>query len=214
MLQRKLRIVEKATGLTRGNILDIGCGTGYFAGTMQEASWVVTGIEPNEKARDFGISRFKIKVLSPDRISDLSDNSFDCITMWHVMEHFHDPFRYSVEIARMLEKDGICITAMPNCDSADAEYYGSSWAAYDVPRHLWHFNPSTVKRFWEKKGFEIVGIIRLPLDVFYISILSEKNKGLKIPFIRGLMTGSVFALKSLLNKNKCSSLIYFLRKNY
>jgi SAM-dependent methyltransferase len=214
MLQRKLRIVEKATGLTRGNILDIGCGTGYFAGTMKEAGWVVTGIEPNEKARNFGISRFRINVLSPDSLSDLPDKSFDCITMWHVMEHFHDPVRYSDEIGRLLQTDSICIAALPNCDSADAGYYGSHWAAYDVPRHLWHFNPSTVKLFWEKKGFEIVRIIRLPLDVFYISILSEKNKGLKIPFIRGLMSGSVFALKSVLNKNKCSSLIYFLRKNY
>jgi SAM-dependent methyltransferase len=184
MLQRKLRIVEIASGLFRGNILDIGCGTGYFAGTMKEAGWVVTGIEPNEKARDFAVSRFGIKVLSPDRKTDLSDKSFDCI----------------------------CIIALPNSDSSDAQYYGSHWAAYDVPRHLWHFNPSTFRLFWEKKGFEIIRIKCLPFDVFYISILSEKNKESKIPFIKGLLTGSMFALKSALNKNKYSSLIYFLRK--
>jgi SAM-dependent methyltransferase len=212
MLQRKLRIVEIASGLFRGNILDIGCGTGYFAGTMKEAGWVVTGIEPNEKARDFAVSRFGIKVLSPDRKTDLSDKSFDCITMWHVMEHFHDPFKYSDEISRLLGTDGICIIALPNSDSSDAQYYGSHWAAYDVPRHLWHFNPSTFRLFWEKKGFEIIRIKCLPFDVFYISILSEKNKESKIPFIKGLLTGSMFALKSALNKNKYSSLIYFLRK--
>jgi len=212
MLQRKLRIVEIATGLNRGNILDIGCGTGYFAATMKEAGWVVTGIEPNEKARDFGVSRFGIKVLSEDRVSDLPDKSFDCITLWHVMEHFHNPFRYSEEISRLLKTDGICIAALPNSDSSDAGYYGTLWAAYDVPRHLWHFNSSTFKLFWEKKGFEIVRIKSLPLDVFYISILSERNKGSKLPFIIGLLTGGVFALKSAMNINKCSSLIYFLRK--
>lgn len=212
MLQRKLRIVEIATGLNRGNILDIGCGTGYFAATMKEAGWVVTGIESNEKARDFGVSRFRIKVLSENRVSDLPDKSFDCITLWHVMEHFHNPFRYSEEISRLLKTDGICIAALPNSDSSDAGYYGTLWAAYDVPRHLWHFNPSTFKLFWEKKGFEIVRIKSLPLDVFYISILSERNKGSKLSFIKGLVTGGFFALQSAFNKNKCSSLIYFLRK--
>jgi SAM-dependent methyltransferase len=212
MLSRKLKLAKNATGLKLGNILDIGCGTGYFAGTMNKAGWDVTGIEPNEKARDFGVSIFGIKVLSPEEISDLTDNSFDCITMWHVMEHFHDPFRYSDEISRLIKADGICIIALPNSDSADAEYYGRYWAAYDLPRHLWHFNPSSFRLFWEKKGYEIVRIKRLPLDVFYISILSERNKGSKLPFIKGLAIGGVFALKSALNKNKCSSLIYFLSK--
>lgn len=212
MLQRKLRIVEIATGLFRGNILDIGSGTGYFAGTMKEAGWVVTGIEPNDKAREFGVSRFGIKVISPDTISELPDKSFDCVTMWHVMEHFHDPERYSDEINRLLHPDGVCLAALPNSDSSDARYYGSQWAAYDLPRHLWHFNPFTFKLFWEKKGFEIFSTKRLPLDVFYISILSEKNKGSKLPLIKGLVTGGFFALQSVFNKNKCSSLIYFLRK--
>ncbi len=212
MLQRKLRIVEIATGLIRGNILDIGCGTGYFAGTMKEAGWIVTGIEPNKKARDFGVSRFGIQVLSPDRISDLPDKSFDCITMWHVMEHLYDPKWYSDEISRLLQPNGICLAALPNSDSSDAGYYAGHWAAFDVPRHLWHFNPSTVELFWAKKGFEVVRIECLALDVFYISILSEKNKGSRLPFIKGLGIGGFFALKSAFNKNKCSSLIYFLRK--
>jgi SAM-dependent methyltransferase len=212
MLRRKLKLVISATGLTQGNILDIGCGTGYFAGTMKKAGWDVTGIEPNEKARDFGVSRFGIKALSPDRISDLPDKSFNCITMWHVMEHLHDPYKYSDEINRLLKTEGICIAALPNSDSSDAGYYGSHWAAYDLPRHLWHFSSATVKLFWEKKDFEIVRIERLPLDVFYISVLSEKNIGSKLPFIKGLVTGGFFTLQSALNKNKCSSLIYFLRK--
>jgi SAM-dependent methyltransferase len=131
--------------------------------------------------------------------------------MWHVLEHFHDPFRYADDIKRLLKPDGICIAALPNSDSSDANYYGRFWAAYDVPRHLWHFNPETFRLFAEKSGFHITGTKSLPLDVFYISILSEKNKRSKIHFLSGITKGSLFAFRALFDKRKSSSLIYFLR---
>jgi SAM-dependent methyltransferase len=212
MLNRKRRIVENVTGLKKGKILDIGCGTGYFAGTMKKAGWDVTGVEPNRKARDFGSKRFALNIISPDHLSDLQEKSFNSVTLWHVMEHLHDLSKYSDEIDRLLKPGGICITALPNSNSYDAKYYGRFWAAYDPPRHLWHFNPSTVSLFWEKKGYKIAYMKNLPLDVFYISILSEKNKGSFVPFIKGLMMGGIFALESALDKNRSSSLIYFLHR--
>jgi len=210
MLRKKRGIAEKTTGLRKGKILDIGCGTGYFAGTMKKAGWDVTGIEPNRKARDYGSVRFGINVLNPNQISDLPDNSFDLVTMWHVMEHFHDPFGYAAEISRLLKPGGTCLCALPNCSSFDAEHYRESWAAYDVPRHLWHFTPETYRVFAEKTGFKIYGIRPLPLDVFYISILSEKIKGSKFQFLLGLIKGSLFSFQALIDKRKSSSLIYFL----
>jgi 2-polyprenyl-3-methyl-5-hydroxy-6-metoxy-1,4-benzoquinol methylase len=213
MLNKKRKIVERATALKGANLLDIGSGTGYFAGTMKKAGWKVTGIEPNKKASDYGAARFSLEMVRPEQISELPDNSFNCITMWHVLEHFQEPFKYAIEIKRLLKPDGLCIAALPNNNSFDSAYYGILWAAYDVPRHLWHFNPSTFKLFSEKAGFRIVEIINLPLDVFYISILGEKNKGSKLPFIMGLIMGAWFALKSAKRKNKSSSLIYILRKS-
>jgi len=212
MLSRKRRIIEKASGIRKGKILDIGCGTGYFAWTMKKGGWQVTGIEPNPKARDFGKEKFDIDVISPDQISDLPDHSFDAVTLWHVMEHLHDLFKYSDEIYRLLKPAGICIAALPNISSADAAYYGKSWAAYDVPRHLWHFATDTFRIFAERTNFIIAQIKSLPLDVFYISMLSEKNKGTRFSFIIGAIRGSGFALSSLFNKRKSSSLIYFLQK--
>jgi 2-polyprenyl-3-methyl-5-hydroxy-6-metoxy-1,4-benzoquinol methylase len=212
MLRSKRRIIEKATGLRKGNILDIGCGTGYFAGTMKKAHWEVTGIEPNSKAREFGSRKFGLNVISPDQISTLPDKSFDCITMWHVMEHFQDPFRYAAEIMRLLKPGGVCLSALPNCSSSDAKFYGKFWAAYDVPRHLWHFTPETYRVFAEKAGFQITEIMPLPFDVFYISILSEKNKGTQFHFLRGMIKGIQFAFRSLFDKKKSSSLIYFMHK--
>lgn len=212
MLYKKKRMTERATGLKNGRILDIGCGTGYFAGTMKKAGWEVTGIEPGDKARHFGISKFDLEIFRPEHISSLSNNSFDCITMWHVLEHFHDPFSYSDEIGRLLKPGGTCIVALPNSNSSDAEYYGSSWAAWDVPRHLWHFNLSSFKLFSDNGGFKITRIKSLPLDTFYISILSEKNIGSEMAFFKGLCRGGWFNLLSIRDIYKSSSLIYFLKK--
>jgi len=213
MLIRKGRMVEKAAGIPKGRILDIGCGTGYFAAAMKKKGWDVTGIEPNTKARNFASVQFGLDVKSPEHVSGLPSGSFDCITMWHVLEHFHAIFNYAAEIKRLLKAGGVCICALPNCSSFDAQHYGEAWAAYDVPRHLWHFTPGTFRVFAEKTNFQITGIKSLPLDVFYISILSEKNKRTNFYFIKGLIKGTWFAFRSLFDKNKSSSLIYFLKKS-
>ncbi|NMC34970.1 MAG: class I SAM-dependent methyltransferase [Veillonellaceae bacterium] len=213
MLRRKKKLIKKITGLENGSLLDIGCGTGHFAGMMKKSGWDVTGIEPGTKAREYGIQKFGIRVVHPSEISELPDRSFDCITLWHVMEHFHDPSGYAVEMRRLLKPGGKCIVALPNCNSSDADFFREHWAAWDVPRHLWHFNPDTFRRFAEKEGFSIDKTMVLPLDVFYISILSFRNKGSGIPLIRGIVMGKLFFLKSLFRKEKGSSLIYVLHMN-
>jgi SAM-dependent methyltransferase len=212
MLRRKLGIIRDRSGLIKGSLLDIGSGTGYFANTMNRAGWQVKGIEINEKARNDSSSRFGLEIIGPDKISALKDSSFDCITMWHVLEHFHDPFRYFSEIQRLLKPDGLCIVALPNCISYDAKYYEQFWAAYDVPRHLWHFNPSTFRLFSDKAGFVVEKLMILPLDVFYISILSERYKGSVIPFVVGMIKAMFFAIMSAFAKSKSSSVIFVLRK--
>jgi 2-polyprenyl-3-methyl-5-hydroxy-6-metoxy-1,4-benzoquinol methylase len=212
MLRKKRRLIKNITGLKHGAILDIGSGTGYFAGTMKKAGWQVKGIEINEKARNFSISQFELNILTPDKIPSLEDKSFDCITLWHVLEHFHDPFKYISEISRVLKPGAVCIVALPNCSSYDAKYYDRFWAAYDVPRHLWHFNPISFNLFSEKAGFRLEKLRSLPLDVFYISMLSEKYKGSGLIYIKGILKALIFAYLSVFNKEKCSSLVYIMRK--
>lgn len=211
MLVRKRKFIVRATGLNHGSLLDIGCGTGHFANSMKTAGWDVTGVEPNDKARLHAASQFGLNVLFPGQINELADKSFDCITMWHVMEHFNDPFRYISGISELLKPGGLCLVALPNCYSADAKYYGEFWAAYDVPRHLWHFSPDTLARFAEKTGFSVVTSGMLPFDVFYISILSERYRGASIPFLKGTVRGAWFGFRALFNKSGSSSLFYFLK---
>lgn len=211
MLKRKEGIVSKATGLRAGNLLDIGCGTGHFAGFMKSKGWSVTGIEINDEARDFAKRSFDIKVLHPSAIAELPNRSFDCITLWHVLEHFNDPFEYTIQIKRLLKPGGTCIVALPNCTSIDAEYYAEYWAAWDVPRHLWHFSPETFKMFADRSGFRLEKLKNLPLDVFYISLMSEKYKGSYSGFIKGMLKGFWFSTRTIRNIEKSSSLIYILR---
>jgi 2-polyprenyl-3-methyl-5-hydroxy-6-metoxy-1,4-benzoquinol methylase len=212
MLRRKKKLIQKITGLKKGTILDIGSGTGYFCFIMKNAGWQVKGIEINGKARNFAKAHFDLDIASPDKISAIESGSFDCITLWHVLEHFHDPFLNASEIFRLLKPGAACVVALPNSSSYDAKYYKQFWAAWDVPRHLWHFNPATFRLFSEKAGFSLEKLRSLPLDAFYISMLSEKYKGSGLSFIRGISIGAWFAFLSFFNKKGSSSIIYILRK--
>jgi len=145
-------------------------------------------------------------------IGSLPSASFDAISLWHVLEHFQDPFTYASEIVRLLKPGGVCFIALPNCSSFDAGFYKEFWAAYDVPRHLWHFTPATFKLFAEKSGFSIRSVRSLPLDVIYISMLSEKYKGSSLHFVRGIAIGAWFMVTSIFRKSGNSSHVYILKK--
>jgi 2-polyprenyl-3-methyl-5-hydroxy-6-metoxy-1,4-benzoquinol methylase len=212
MLLRKRRIVNKFTGLKRGSLLDIGSGTGHFASVMRKSGWSVKGVEINEKARNSSATQFDLDIIAPELISGLESNSFDCVTMWHVLEHFHDPFRYISEIIRLIKPGGLCLVALPNSGSFDAKYYRQTWAAYDVPRHLWHFDTVTFSDFAGKSGLKLERKLILPFDVFYISALSEKYRGSRWPFITGLARAAWFSFLTFFKRNRSSSVIYVLRK--
>jgi 2-polyprenyl-3-methyl-5-hydroxy-6-metoxy-1,4-benzoquinol methylase len=213
MLNRKKKIIRKITGLTNGSILDIGSGTGHFLNTMKRSGWKIKGVEINAKARDYSNSRFKINSIPPENIQILPANSYDCITLWHVLEHFNEPFKIMEEIARMLKSDGVCIIALPNSDSFDSKHYRKEWAAYDVPRHLWHFNPLNFSVFADKNKFVVYKKLNLPFDVFYVSILSEKYRRSRFPIISGAINGLMFSIHSFIYKSRSSSVIYVLRKS-
>lgn len=212
MLRKKKNLILDISGMKTGSLLDIGSGTGYFAATMKKAGWYVEGIELNEKARNFSRSHFGLRIEKPDVLSTFKNDSFDCITLWHVLEHFHDPVNYAAEVYRLLRPGAFSVVALPNCNSYDAEYYNRFWAAWDVPRHLWHFNPATLKIFAETSGFNLERIQVLPLDVFYISSLSEKYKLSSFPILKGISRAVKFSILAAFNKNRSSSLIYILRK--
>ncbi|MBN2862067.1 MAG: class I SAM-dependent methyltransferase, partial [Bacteroidales bacterium] len=212
MLNKKWKMVKRSSGLAKGNLLDIGSGSGHFAAFMKKKGWAVKGIEINDRVREVSVSRFGLEIHTPDQMKVMSSGGFDCITLWHVLEHLQEPLRYAEEIRRLLRPGGVCIVALPNCDSYDARYYGEFWAAWDVPRHLWHFNPHTFRNFAAKSGFKLHKIRSLPFDVFYISSLSEKYKACRSYFVSGMIKALWFSILTLFARERSSSLVYILKK--
>lgn len=211
MLRKKYRMVKK---VAKGNmLLDIGTGTGYFPGFMKKKGFLVTGVEVDPKAREFAKGEFGVQVHSPDDFIDHKiKGEFDVITLWHVMEHIDNFDLYLDRMLEQLEPGGSLVIALPNCSALDARYYKEFWAGYDVPRHLWHFTPSTLKILAEKHGLEIKMMKRLMLDPFYNSMLSEKYKGNKLVIILGTVIGKLAYIESLFCLKKSSSIVYFLKR--
>jgi 2-polyprenyl-3-methyl-5-hydroxy-6-metoxy-1,4-benzoquinol methylase len=141
-LKQKKQWIENATGLHAGNILDIGCGTGAFLHMMKQAGWITTGLEPDEQARKIATVKYHISPLSSEELYHLPLHSFHAITLWHVLEHVHDLHTYLEQIHQLLHPQGKLFLAIPNYTSLDAEKYKNYWAAYDVPRQLYHFSPT------------------------------------------------------------------------
>lgn len=212
MLGRKRRLVEKATSLKTGQILDVGTGTGFFLNEMKENGWQVTGTEKSNEAREFSKKEFNLDNLPSENLFTLKDKSFDVITLWHVLEHIHLINENMENFHRLLKENGKLIIAVPNHDSFDAKHYKEFWAAFDVPRHIWHFAPKQMKQLGEKHGFKLASLHTMPFDSFYVSLLSEKYKKSKLALIKGIYFGKISWLKSLITPAKCSSVIYVFKK--
>lgn len=211
-LKSKAKIVEKYTSKKGGLLLDIGSGTGYFLNKMREKKWIVTGIEKSDFARKYAKTKFNLDCQDSEYLYQISRKTKDVISMWHVLEHLEHLNAVMEHLHHILKDDGTLIIALPNKDSFDAEYYQEHWAAYDVPRHLWHFSPADFTHLANRHNFELIATKPMHFDAFYISMLSEKNKGTFMGSIVGLFRGGIFFLKSLNNKNRCSSLTYILKK--
>lgn len=213
MLGRKAARVRAASGRSAGRLLDVGAGTGYFAAHMRDLGWDVTALEPDEGARTAARKRANLDIRPLEDLAGLPEGQFNVITLWHVLEHVYEPWGYLDRFHSLLAPGGTLIIAVPNPDSRDARAYGPFWAAWDVPRHLWHFSARAMTHFLGDHGFRLVTLHTMPLDAFYVSMLSEKYQGRGVSgLIRGAWNGCMTALASLGNPTAASSLVYVARK--
>ena len=210
-LNGKKKLLQKETGKATGKIADIGCGTGAFLHTMKQAGWNITGVEPDEAARKKAAALYSIEPRPAEELNSLPQNEFDGITLWHVLEHVHDLHGYIAQLKNMLAENGKLFIAVPNYTSHDAVHYGSFWAAYDVPRHLYHFSPQSMRALLQLHGLTVKKVRPMWFDSFYVSMLSEKYKNGKGNIISAFCTGLVSNIKAM-GKEKCSSQIYIISK--
>ena len=209
-LKSKARLINAY--VREGQILDIGCGTGEFLNTMQQNNFVATGIEPNQDARKHAKRKYGLAVYDEADIIGLSKNHFNVITLWHVLEHVFNLNERISKIKELIAEDGILVVALPNPSSWDAKHYGKFWAAYDCPRHLYHFDQLAVKNLFNSYGFEIVNQKPMYFDSFYVSMLSEKYKQSKFQFLKGLIKGFISNISAIFNQGNYSSIIYVLKQ--
>ena len=194
------------------NLLDVGCGTGDFLLTCKNNGWNVVGVEPNKNAQALAISKLSEKNTAniASDLLEISSQQFDVITLWHVLEHVPDLNSYIYKLRSLLKPNGVLVIAVPNYKSYDANYYKQFWAAFDVPRHLWHFSKKSIELIFSEFDMEVTKILPMKFDSFYVSLLSEKYKTGKSNFLKAFYVGMLSNLKAM-RTNEYSSLIYVIK---
>lgn len=209
-LKWKLSILNTYCSSSK-KLLDVGCGTGSFINYCAKQKWDVTGVEPSSIAQNNIPTELRSHV-KPD-LHHVEQNDFDAITLWHVLEHIPNLNDSLKLIESKLKSSGTLFIAVPNPESWDAKKYKDLWAAYDVPRHLWHFSQKTMNSLMEKHNLKVVNVLPMKLDSYYVSLLSEKYQGKTKPFqfINGFINGLRSNILAKKNTNN-SSILYIIKK--
>jgi len=209
-LKRKLRLISQFK-TQKKTLLDYGAGVGSFVRAARQSGWDSVGVEASKQARTAANQALPESVFNTEWLKNLPSKSQSIITLWHVLEHLPNLNSSIQEFKRLLADDGRLIVAVPNYKSYDAKYYKAFWAAYDVPRHLWHFSPKSIARLFSQFDFELESTHPMLFDAYYVSLLSSKNKYGRMKIINSLWTGFK---SNLLAKQSgdYSSLIYVLKR--
>ncbi len=210
-LRSKHRLIASLVSTPPGRLLDFGCGTGEFLDLCQSNGWEARGLEPDSGAQEVAATKYGLTVEDPADIQEFPSDHFDVITLWHVLEHVPQLSDTIEELKRTLAPTGTLVVAVPNCASLDAQYYGEHWAAYDVPRHLYHFRPPDVRRLFDPFGMTVTDTRPMRLDAFYVSLLSEQYRDgwrLRAPVVALLST-----LWATRHPHQYSAQMYLIREN-
>jgi len=205
-IQKKEKLVRKYVQENK-YLLDIGCGTGEFIKYCKSVNYKVLGVEPSKVAREKAVSK---KLDVKEDISEINNTKFDVITLWHVLEHIENLDEYILKIKQLLKPNGTLIVAVPNYKSYDANYYKSYWAAYDVPRHIWHFSKKSIEKIFSSYNMNVIKTKPMLFDSYYVSILSEKYKIGKNNYINSFYRGFLSNIKGI-SSNEYSSHIYVIK---
>ncbi|MFO7744158.1 MAG: class I SAM-dependent methyltransferase [Psychroflexus sp.] len=205
MFNTKYKLLRKGSQ-NLNSVLDFGCGTGEFVEFLKDKNIEAEGVEPTSNAYQ------KTKEKNIEVYKDLKDvtKSYDAITLFHVLEHVDNYDQTMKQLVSKLNSKGLLLIAVPNYKSHDANYYKEKWAAWDVPRHLWHFNRKNIKDLANRHNLELIKISPMPFDALYISMVSESYRGNSKVF--GLWQGIISNLKALKTKEYSSNLFLMQKK--
>tara|TARA_R110001592_G_scaffold2104_4_gene12970 strand:- start:4334 stop:5170 length:837 start_codon:yes stop_codon:yes gene_type:complete len=206
-LRKKIKLINQYSKNDR-SILDIGCGTGEFLALAKKENWNTFGVEPNENAREK--TALKNIHVTPS-LEKVGQQKFNVISLWHVLEHLPDLQNQIKKITALLKDEGTLLIAVPNYKSYDAKHYKENWAAYDTPRHLWHFSQNSIAQIFKEHKFKVIETLPMKFDSYYVSLLSEKYKEGKQNYFKAIYLGWLSNYKAN-NTSEYSSLIYVLKR--
>ncbi len=209
-LKTKRKLIESVAGEGGGHLLDVGAGTGAFLHHMQQNGWQVHGLEPDPAARERATKLYGLQLSPTGDLWQLPAGSMRVITLWHVLEHVHRLHAYMEQLRKLLKPGGVLFIAVPNYTSRDARRYGPYWAAWDVPRHLYHFSPKSMEQLIGTHKLQLNAIRPMWFDSFYVSMLSEQYKTGKESLVKGGFSGLLSNWAALQHRDRCSSLIYII----
>ena len=205
----KLKIISRYK--PSGKLLDYGCGDGTFLKFINSnKNYTAYGFEPNPKARESAASKIGIANIYSS-LNEIEDRSLDVITLWHVLEHVPNPQEIVLKLKLKLKKEGFLFIALPNYKSFDARFYKEHWAAWDVPRHVFHFSrKGAIDFFFDECKSNVLNTYSLPFDSFYISLISENYAKNPLGILRAPFVASISNLIGSRNNN-FSSVIYVFK---
>jgi 2-polyprenyl-3-methyl-5-hydroxy-6-metoxy-1,4-benzoquinol methylase len=213
--RQKINLLQQAVP-KKGKLLDVGCGTGFFLSKAKGAGWQAHGTEPDAQARSVAIGRVGENVYETIRAPFLESQTYDAITMWHVLEHVHLLSETMEWLHKQLAPQGKLFIAVPNPESEDARQFQENWAAYDVPRHLYHFSKKALKDLAEAHRFKVEQILPMWFDAYYVSMLSTRYQEGTTNLPASLWKGTLSnwrGRKSTDQAYNTSSLIYVLSRS-
>ena len=207
-LKRKLSLLNSFNKEEK-TILDVGAGTGDFLKVCKNNNWKVLGIEPSLDARKIAEKK---GIHLKENLLAVSNQKFDVITLWHVLEHVEDLKDTIKKLNSLLKPEGRIVIAVPNYKSYDAKFYKEHWAAFDVPRHLWHFSQTSIQKLFFEVEMVVAKKEPMKFDSYYVSLLSEKYKNGKMNILKSFWIGFQSNRKAK-RSSEYSSLIYVLKNN-
>ncbi|MCF6348305.1 MAG: class I SAM-dependent methyltransferase [Flavobacteriaceae bacterium] len=224
-IKQKIKLINSFNE-TDKKILDIGTGTGDFLVACKNSGWIVNGVEPNKDARVLAntklqidnhkiykdVEELKLHSCHLERSRETALSTYDVITMWHVLEHVPNLTEYVSNLKQLLKPNGTLIIAVPNYKSFDAVHYKEYWAAFDVPRHLWHFSKTAIQKLFQQENMKVVKTLPMKFDSYYVSLLSEKYKTGNSNLLKSFFIGFKSNWKARASK-EYSSIIYIIKNS-
>jgi SAM-dependent methyltransferase len=155
-LKKRVRAIQKIKNT--GKLLDVGCSSGDFLFVAREMTdWDVHGVEPSHSASRYAKEQLGLDVYNGSlEQAPFSDDTFDIVTIWNVLEHLPDPLSSLKRINSLLRQDGLLVLNTPNLGSLDARIFGHYWTGFEIPRHFYVFSRITLKETLQKAGFKLM----------------------------------------------------------